>query len=166
MGGWQNYESVLFYFPCLLYFPNFLHWMYIAFVIERKLKTDVVAQKYGSQTKQVIKDNHSQTWRKRLISGTMEASPANSKTGCLATFTVLPSHSYPPLFPLPYPETRIKTHTHTVRNSQSSRSTHTHTHTLHFLFLKMTGSLQYHNIGDHTRCAWPLVVLPVPIETW
>lgn len=33
----------------------------MAFAIGRKLKTDVVAQKYGSKTTQVIKDNHSQT---------------------------------------------------------------------------------------------------------
>ena len=59
-GRRHNPGPVLFYVPHLLYFPNLPHGPCIVCAVERKLKTDGVAQKYGGETKQVINIHHPQ----------------------------------------------------------------------------------------------------------
>lgn len=153
-------------FSCLLYFLNFLHGIYIALVIDRKLKTDVVVQKYGGKTKQVIKDNHSQTLR--LESDIRH--PGRSISNCLQGGLTCHIHpSLPSLFLHRNTYRNLLTQWETSEAGACARThKHTHTHTLlHFLFYYRKHSPPL-TLAATPMClrasAWLLIALPVPTD--
>lgn len=140
---WQNYGPILFYFPCPLCFPNFLRGPYIALVIERKLKTGGVTQKYGHKTKQVINDNHSQAWR----NGEWQWAPWKRHKLTVKCTDVTHSLDFLHVSPAPIFPSVTRKHAWKVPPQCEIHSARTYTHSpLHFLFLNTTDT------GSHTLC--------------
>lgn len=149
MAWRQNFEPVLFYFPCLLYFPKFLHWLYIAFAIEAKLKTAVVAQRSRHKTKQVMADNLSQTGK----NGEWPSALGQHHTLILRR-TDMPHLLYFLHISALRPSSPLSpgnTHQNSHAQWETPTPAHTDTHFCTSFFLRWQEALYIINTGDHTQ---------------